>query len=107
MTWQILVDDCRAAMQAMPDASVDAVLTDPPYELTQSKGSGRGFMGKAWDGSGIAFDVGMWREVLRVLKPGGHMLAFGGTRTSRDGRVVEMPLLDGQRHDAMPTRAPA
>lgn len=40
-----------------------------------------GFMGKAWDGSKIAYDVGLWAEVLRVLKPGGHLLAFGGTRT--------------------------
>ena len=51
----------------------DSVVTDPPYELA--------FMGKGWDGSGIAFDVGLWREVYRVLKPGGHLLAFGGTRT--------------------------
>jgi DNA modification methylase len=54
-------------------ASVDAVVCDPPYEL--------GFMGKAWDASGIAFNVQLWREVLRVLKPGGHLLAFSGTRT--------------------------
>ena len=40
-----------------------------------------GFMGNAWDGSKIAYDVGLWAEVLRVLKPGGHLLAFGGTRT--------------------------
>jgi DNA modification methylase len=49
------------------------VVTDPPYEL--------GFMGKAWDGSGVAYDVDLWAEVLRVLKPGGHLCAFGGTRT--------------------------
>jgi DNA modification methylase len=49
------------------------VVTDPPYEL--------GFMGKAWDSSGIAYQVDLWAEVLRVLKPGGHLLAFGGTRT--------------------------
>lgn len=42
---------------------------------------GTGFMGKAWDGSKIAYDVGVWREALRVLKPGGHMLAFSGSRT--------------------------
>lgn len=65
--------DCRHVLAAMPDASVDAVVTDPPYEL--------GFMGKKWDGTGIAYDVGMWAEVLRVLKPGGHLLSFGGTRT--------------------------
>ena len=42
---------------------------------------GVGFMGKEWDGSKIAYDVGVWREALRVLKPGGHMLAFSGSRT--------------------------
>ena len=57
----------------MPDNSVDSVVTDPPYEL--------GFMGKKWDATGIAYSVEMWREVLRVLKPGGHLLSFGGTRT--------------------------
>lgn len=53
--------------------SIDAIVTDPPYEL--------GFMGKKWDASGIAYNVDLWRECLRVLKPGGHLLAFGGTRT--------------------------
>jgi len=57
----------------MPDCSVDSVVTDPPYEL--------GFMGKTWDGAGIAYSLEMWGEALRVLKPGGHLLAFGGTRT--------------------------
>ncbi len=65
--------DSRIALKELPDACVDAVVTDPPYEL--------GFMGKSWDASSIAYDAGLWREVLRVLKPGGHMLAFGGTRT--------------------------
>jgi len=41
----------------------------------------RGFMGKEWDGTGIAFNVELWKECLRVLKPGAHLLAFGGTRT--------------------------
>jgi site-specific DNA-methyltransferase (adenine-specific) len=65
--------DCVELMRAMPDCSVDSVVTDPPYEL--------GFMGKTWDGAGIAYSVEMWGEALRVLKPGGHLLAFGGTRT--------------------------
>ena len=53
--------------------SVDACITDPPYEL--------GFMGKHWDASGVAYNPETWRHVLRVLKPGAHLLAFGGTRT--------------------------
>jgi site-specific DNA-methyltransferase (adenine-specific) len=65
--------DCRDVLAGLPDACVDAVVCDPPYEL--------GFMGKAWDGGGIAYSVELWAQVLRVLKPGGHLLAFGGTRT--------------------------
>ncbi|WP_394685361.1 DNA methyltransferase [uncultured Microbacterium sp.] len=60
-------------LPAFADASFDSIVTDPPYEL--------GFMGKGWDSSGIAYDVDVWRECLRVLKPGGHLLAFGGSRT--------------------------
>jgi len=58
----------------MPDASVDSIVTDPPYLI--------GFMGKAWDSAdGIAGQPEVWAECLRVLKPGGHLLAFGATRT--------------------------
>jgi predicted RNA methylase len=63
--------DCLAVMREMQDASVDAVVTDPPYGLA--------FMGKRWDYDVPSEDV--WRECLRVLKPGGHLLAFAGTRT--------------------------
>ncbi len=69
----LLFGDCVEQMKLLPENSVDAVITDPPYEL--------GFMGKSWDASGIAYSVEMWKEVLRVTKPGGHLLAFGGTRT--------------------------
>ena len=66
--------DCILGMRAfLADSSVDAIVTDPPYEL--------GFMGKGWDSTGIANSVAMWAECLRVLKPGGHLLAFSGTRT--------------------------
>jgi DNA modification methylase len=64
--------DCLAAMKDMPENSVDAVVTDPPYEL--------GFMGKSWDASGIAFNPDTWREVLRVMKPGAHLVAFGAPK---------------------------
>jgi site-specific DNA-methyltransferase (adenine-specific) len=58
----------------MPDASVDSIVTDPPYLI--------GFMGKGWDAAdGIAGQPEVWAECLRVLKPGGHLLAFGATRT--------------------------
>jgi site-specific DNA-methyltransferase (adenine-specific) len=60
-------------LPTLPDNSVDSIVCDPPYEL--------GFMGKTWDSSGIAYSVELWQECLRVLKPGGHLLAFGGTRT--------------------------
>lgn len=70
---RLLLGDCVEQMKILPENSVDAVVCDPPYEL--------GFMGKHWDASGIAYSKEMWKEVLRVTKPGGHLLAFGGTRT--------------------------
>lgn len=70
---QLLHGDCRELIKQLPDNSVDSVVTDPPYEL--------GFMGKSWDSTGVAYDVELWSECLRVLKPGGHLLAFGGSRT--------------------------
>jgi DNA modification methylase len=51
----------------------DGILCDPPYEL--------GFMGKSWDSSGIAFDTDMWADLFKLVKPGGHLLAFSGSRT--------------------------
>jgi len=70
---RILVGDCRESMATLEAESVDAVVCDPPYEL--------GFMGRKWDASGIAYDLEVWRQALRVLKPGGHLLAFSGSRT--------------------------
>ena len=70
---KIICGDCLEVMKDIPDKSVDCIVTDPPYEL--------GFMGKSWDNTGIANNVEMWKECLRVLKPGGHLLAFSGTRT--------------------------
>jgi site-specific DNA-methyltransferase (adenine-specific) len=70
---QVLHGDCRNELELLADNSVDSIVTDPPYEL--------GFMGKSWDASGIAYDQRVWVQCLRVLKPGGHMLAFSGSRT--------------------------
>jgi len=79
---RVFAGDCRDVLRELPDNSVDSVVTDPPYEL--------GFMGKKWDSSGIAYDVIVWGECLRVLKPGGHLLAFGGSRTyHRLGVAIE------------------
>ena len=70
---KIIQGDCIEVLKTLPENSVDSIVTDPPYEL--------GFMGKSWDSTGIANNVEMWKECLRVLKPGGHLLAFSGTRT--------------------------
>lgn len=70
---KLILGDCLEKLKELEDNSVDAVVTDPPYEL--------GFMGKSWDNTGIANNVDFWKECLRVLKPGGHLLSFGGTRT--------------------------
>lgn len=74
MTWTVIQGDSRAVLAEGEENEVDAVVCDPPYEL--------GFMGKKWDNTGIAFDPEFWKLVLRVLKPGGHLLAFSGSRTS-------------------------
>ena len=71
MTYQLHLGDCLEVLAGLPDNSVDSIVTDPPYGLS--------FMGKRWD-----YDVpsvAIWEQCLRVLKPGGHLLAFAGTRT--------------------------
>lgn len=67
----IFEGDCVEVMRRIEDNSIDAVVTDPPYGLK--------FMGKKWDCEVPGVEV--WKECLRVLKPGGHLLAFAGTRT--------------------------
>lgn len=70
---RLLHGDMREQLRELPASSVDACVTDPPYELD--------FMNNAWDASGVSFQPRTWRAVYRVLKPGAHVLAFGGTRT--------------------------
>ena len=103
---KLIKGDCLIEMQNLPESSIDAIVTDPPYHLTSIvkrfgkknsapakegkdgafKRLSGGFMGKTWDGvdesgMGIAYNVEVWKECLRVLKPGGYLLSFGGTRT--------------------------
>jgi DNA modification methylase len=73
MNNKVIQGDCLEVLKTLPSESVEAIVTDPPYEL--------GFMGKSWDNTGIANNKEMWKECLRVLKPGGYLLSFGGTRT--------------------------
>jgi DNA modification methylase len=100
----LILGDCVTEMAKLPAESVDAVVTDPPYDLTSGKKGGTGaasvnlespygrarigtgngsggFMGKAWDSTGIAFRSETWAECFRLAKPGAHLLAFGSTRT--------------------------
>src|SRR3972149_2233103 len=95
---RVLTGDCLALLAGLEPDSVDAIVTDPPYHLTAVSRNGspgvpgsdpagrhrigeRGFMGKTWDGGGLAFDPATWAACYRVLKPGGRMLAFGAPRT--------------------------
>lgn len=97
---RLLCGDCIEQMARLPENSVDSVVTDAPYHLTSivkrfgsssaaaaqfgTDGafarSSRGFMGKEWDGGDIAFRTPVWEAARRVLKPGGHLLAFGGSK---------------------------
>jgi DNA modification methylase len=93
--------DCMEVIKRLADNSIDAVCTDPPYALVSIgkrfssdtaapaqfgrdgayARASAGFMGKKWDTGEVAFAIEFWMEVLRALKPGGHVIAFGGTRT--------------------------
>ena len=87
----IIQGDCIEKMKELPENSVDTVICDPPYDLTapgafgpgqfNGRKAAAGFMGKKWDGTGIAFKTEVWEEALRVAKPGATLLSFGGTRT--------------------------
>lgn len=71
---QLLLGDCVSRMSELESGSIKAVVSDPPYHIS--------FMGKTWDAeAGIAFSPELWDEVYRVLKPGGVVKAFSGTRT--------------------------
>lgn len=93
--------DCLEVMDTIDKCSVDSVVTDPPYHLTSivkrfgkedsapaqfgTDGAfaraSKGFMGKEWDGGDIAFQANTWRKCYELLKPGGHLIAFSGSRT--------------------------
>jgi len=70
---RVHLGDSREVLAGFDSSSIDSVVCDPPYALA--------FMGKSWDNGATAFTVEFWAEVLRVVKPGGHVLAFSGTRT--------------------------
>ncbi len=70
---KLLLGSCEVVMKKIKDNSIDTIITDPPYELN--------FMGKGWDRSGVAFNVALWAECLRIAKPGAMLMCFGGTRT--------------------------
>lgn len=71
LPYRLHLGDCLQVLKTFPDNSFDSVVTDPPYGLS--------FMGKRWDYDVPSVEI--WAECLRVLKPGGHLLAFAGTRT--------------------------
>lgn len=99
--FKIINGNSLEVLKSFDQNSVDTIITDPPYGLTSitkrfgkensaaakygKDGSfsrlSKGFMGKLWDGTGIEYNVDFWKECLKVLKPGGYLLAFGGTRT--------------------------
>lgn len=105
-TFQAVNEDCLEYMETLPENFFHSCVTDPPYHLsiakrfsktsvngttkTEERCAGRtdgyarlarGFMGQEWDGGDIAFRPETWEKVLRILRPGGHLLCFGGTRT--------------------------
>jgi site-specific DNA-methyltransferase (adenine-specific) len=100
-TFMLYKGDCLESLKSIESNSIDSVICDPPYHLQSInkrygglnssppkfgtdglfQRASKGFMNKTWDGGDIAFRIDVWKECYRVLKPGGHLAAFGGTRT--------------------------
>jgi DNA modification methylase/transcriptional regulator with XRE-family HTH domain len=118
VSYEVLEGDCIERMADMEEASVDAVVCDPPYGLSREpdiaevlkhwlagddyEHRGGGFMGQSWD----SFVPGpaVWREAYRVLKPGGHLLAFAGTRTA-DLMGISIRMAGFERRDSIASLA--
>lgn len=79
-SYRILDGYLSSQLAVLPDHTFDAVLCDPPYHLTQN-GHTSGFMGHVWDGGDVAFRTETWADVMRTMKPGAYLMAFGGART--------------------------
>ena len=73
MNKTLINGDMLIELDKLEENSIDAIVTDPPYELN--------FMNKGWDNSGISYQKETWEKCLRVLKPGGYLLAFAAPRT--------------------------
>lgn len=82
--------ECSERLEELDSEIFDSCITDPPYHYGSgnNKSGSKGFMGKEWDRSGIAFDPEFWKKVKRVLKPGSHLAAFGGSETSHRLKVA-------------------
>lgn len=74
--------DCLDVLDRLPENSVDSCVTDPPYHLAIGARASSGFMGQQWDGGDVAFRPETWAKVLRVLKPGAHLVAFAAPKNS-------------------------
>lgn len=73
MEYKLINGNSLEILKTFEDNTFDSIVTDPPYEIN--------FIGKSWDSTGIAFNEKLWSECLRVLKPGGHLIAFSSART--------------------------
>lgn len=78
--YTIYNESCLIVMDQLEENSIDSIVTDPPYHLTASDTSKKGFLEQEWDAGNISFRKETWEKALRVLKPGGYLLAFGHSR---------------------------